>query len=298
MQVFHEDAIFKLGLGPGEHAFEIQNKQRYSVGADGQVAWIESESIDTYFLSDKVAFLDYLSFETRELANRVAAFGSSKGTVVKAKQHGLRVVCTLIPPILIELCRRSHGRNIVLAVTYNVFTLNDQGGVDLPPIFQYAEGERSSFKRLALRNLLGMRDHGNILLSRMMTALLRRESATLGGESEGKSESEAASEEEEEMEEESGESQVHSVRAAIALKSHALYLCFVLAGMPAGRLVTIGMQCDGESTLARRTCVRIILHPALSGCAGGDVRFRYAAVFIAAFPPSVSSVVAETAQQH
>eukprot|EP00965_Chrysotila_dentata_P179591 5929783-Pleurochrysis_carterae.AAC.1 len=85
-EIFHKDCIGRLGLGPvGGSAFTVRKQQRYSVGASGAVEWLQSRSIHTYYLSDKVAFSNYLSFETCEVASGVAAFGSSKGTVVKAK---------------------------------------------------------------------------------------------------------------------------------------------------------------------------------------------------------------------
>eukprot|EP00965_Chrysotila_dentata_P050877 1687461-Pleurochrysis_carterae.AAC.1 len=61
------------------------------------------------------------------------AYGSSKA-VVRRSGEGVWVVCTLVPPLMIEVCRRSHQR-LVLIATCSLITLNDMGGLSLPPHF-------------------------------------------------------------------------------------------------------------------------------------------------------------------
>ena len=108
------------------------------------------------------------------------AYGSSKGVVIR--NEGLRVVVTLIPPLIIEKCQRSHHR-LVLAVTCNLFTFNDLDGLDLPPNFEYSSGKRQSMRTLALANLKGMRNR-DVKLSPLMLKLVRP-TARRKGELEG-----------------------------------------------------------------------------------------------------------------
>eukprot|EP00965_Chrysotila_dentata_P099768 3296885-Pleurochrysis_carterae.AAC.1 len=71
MEIHHKDAVHCLGLGCPT-VFELKSKQKYSIGTDGQVQWLPTNSIDTLYLSDKKKFSNYLSFETREVAKGVA----------------------------------------------------------------------------------------------------------------------------------------------------------------------------------------------------------------------------------
>eukprot|EP00965_Chrysotila_dentata_P012856 424818-Pleurochrysis_carterae.AAC.1 len=119
--------------------FEIKKKQRYSVNQSGQVKWVKSQTINTYIMDDMHLFSKWLSFETRAVAAGKAVYGCSKAVVVQSQ--GIKVVCSLIPPLIVEKCLRSHGR-VVLAVTCNIFTMNELDAVDLPPLFEYATGQR------------------------------------------------------------------------------------------------------------------------------------------------------------
>eukprot|EP00965_Chrysotila_dentata_P001281 41577-Pleurochrysis_carterae.AAC.1 len=112
-------------------------------------------------MDDMQAMSEYLAFETRAAAGggaSCAAHGSSKAVVTRTGA-GIRVICTLIPPLIVEHCRQAHGRE-VLAVTFNMFTFNDRDGLDLPPLFRYADGQRAAFRELALQNLMGMGRRG------------------------------------------------------------------------------------------------------------------------------------------
>ena len=129
----------------------------------------------------------------------MAAYGSSKGVV--SRSDGVRVIATLIPPFIIEFCRRSHDR-LILVVTCNLFTFSDLDGLLLPPNFEYSMGERPAFRRLAIENLKGMRNK-EVKLSRKFRSMLPP--AYQDEESEG----EEASETEEESEgEEASETSV------------------------------------------------------------------------------------------
>ena len=125
-------------------------------------------SEETLLNSFFVHMSNWIKFHSRAVTKNNNAYGSSKGVVVR--QDGIRVMCTLIPPFIIEVCRRSHGR-LVLAVTCNMFTFNDLEGLDLPPAFRYADGERQQFRQLALDNLKGMVDNGHEVSRRMQRML-------------------------------------------------------------------------------------------------------------------------------
>eukprot|EP00965_Chrysotila_dentata_P151715 5013708-Pleurochrysis_carterae.AAC.3 len=146
-----------LGLGVGADlaaGFEVHHKAKYAMSdTTGNIKWKRSSSIDTFYINDKDAVADYLKFETRPAASRLAAFGCSKGVV--RRETGIKVVCSVIPSLIVELCHRSHGR-LVLAVTCNLLTFNDQDALDLPPFFNYTEGERASFRCMALEHLQGI----------------------------------------------------------------------------------------------------------------------------------------------
>eukprot|EP00965_Chrysotila_dentata_P062971 2085930-Pleurochrysis_carterae.AAC.1 len=64
-------------------------------------------------MGDKDAVVNYLKFETRAAASRLAAFGCTKGVV--RRESGVKVVCSsIIPPLIVEMCRHSYSR-LVLA---------------------------------------------------------------------------------------------------------------------------------------------------------------------------------------
>ena len=124
--------------------FESYPKARYSINEDNEIAWTRTSSIDSFYMGDMTTMSRWVAFETRDMAKHLSVYGSSKGVVVR-QQEGVKVIATLIPPFIIEVCRRSHDR-LVLAVTFNLFTFNDRQGLDLPPGFPYAPGEREKFR--------------------------------------------------------------------------------------------------------------------------------------------------------
>eukprot|EP00965_Chrysotila_dentata_P176943 5843727-Pleurochrysis_carterae.AAC.1 len=88
----------------------------------------------------------------------LAVHGSSKG-VLPTKVNGyssIKVVVTALPPLIIEVCSRSYGRQ-VLEVTFNLQTLDDLDAQRLPPAFPYATGKDHAFRQLALRHIRAMR---------------------------------------------------------------------------------------------------------------------------------------------
>eukprot|EP00965_Chrysotila_dentata_P177798 5872742-Pleurochrysis_carterae.AAC.1 len=152
-------------------------------------------AIDTFYQFDKFLMSEFLSFQSQEVASKLPGYGSTKGVV--SRNGTVKVVCTLISPLLIEICRSSHGR-IVLAATFNLCTLNDLGGMQLPPLFHYAVGERGSFQRLIVQSLMGMVNN-QWKLSTLMLQMLPPAYQCGEAEREDMEESEGEREEEEEV---------------------------------------------------------------------------------------------------
>eukprot|EP00965_Chrysotila_dentata_P247160 6207580-Pleurochrysis_carterae.AAC.2 len=127
---------------------------RYSIGAEGEVDWVTSPSIDSYYINSEEQLAQFLNLHERGLERGLAVHGSSKG-VLPTKANGypsIRVVVTALPPLIVEVCRRSHGR-MVAEVTFNIQTLSDLDAQRLPPAFSYAVGMDRTFRLLALRHV-------------------------------------------------------------------------------------------------------------------------------------------------
>ena len=201
----HQCSLEMLGLLDRHDSIRCMENKKYAV-EDGKIRWVPSKTITTYYIEDAQVMSTWLRFHQREVALDLAVFGSSKGVVTR--NEGLRSIVTLIPPLLIEKCQRSHQR-VVLAVTCNIFTFNDRDGLEMPPSFEYTAGQRAEFRRLAITNLQGMCNlPWKVQLSRMFLKMLPpayREDSEEGEE--GEEEWEAGEEEEvptEEEEEERG----------------------------------------------------------------------------------------------
>eukprot|EP00965_Chrysotila_dentata_P098676 3262382-Pleurochrysis_carterae.AAC.1 len=61
--------------------FKEHKKQKYNVSEAGEIQWLRSPSIDTYYMDDKEAIADYLRFHTRSVALGLAVYGCTKGVV-------------------------------------------------------------------------------------------------------------------------------------------------------------------------------------------------------------------------
>eukprot|EP00965_Chrysotila_dentata_P133110 4401218-Pleurochrysis_carterae.AAC.1 len=68
--------------------------QKYTINEAGSIEWRKSPTIDTYFIEDSGALVDYLSFHTRAVASGLVAYGSTKGAVVRSE--GGEGVCVAI----------------------------------------------------------------------------------------------------------------------------------------------------------------------------------------------------------
>eukprot|EP00965_Chrysotila_dentata_P223898 6193869-Pleurochrysis_carterae.AAC.1 len=150
----------------------LQNK-KYSVDKQGEVVWLNSPSIDTYYEFDRDRLVAWISLHKRGVVNlRHPSYASSKGVHV-TKEHGLKVVATLISPLLVELCHRSHGK-LVATVAVNLMTGNDLGSVELPPAFEYAAGEREALKLFSLSHVAWMVAHNRYKVSPQFRQLVRQ----------------------------------------------------------------------------------------------------------------------------
>eukprot|EP00965_Chrysotila_dentata_P025998 862292-Pleurochrysis_carterae.AAC.1 len=103
-----EMCLESLGLTSDTEGMVRRIGQKYAIDAEGAIAWRKSSTITTYHIMSMEALADYVSFEKQSFASGAPVFGSSKGVVVR--REGVKVVCTLIPPFIVEKCHRSHGR--------------------------------------------------------------------------------------------------------------------------------------------------------------------------------------------
>ena len=108
--------------------------KKYTVNAAGQIEWVASKVITTYYLDSMKPLARWLSLHQRGLG--VHCYGASKTVPPTGGYKEANVVVTLLPPLIMEICERSMGR-FVLEVTCNLMTLNDQGIPKLPPNFPY-----------------------------------------------------------------------------------------------------------------------------------------------------------------
>eukprot|EP00965_Chrysotila_dentata_P159321 5262952-Pleurochrysis_carterae.AAC.2 len=124
-------------------------RKRYLVGFSGEVEWLDTRNIHTFYMDNREHIADYVRFREREVAVGMPAYAGSKA-VVRRSGEGVREVCTLVPPLIIEICPRS---------------------LSLPPHFKYLPGECEAFKQLALEHLQGMCNAGH-KMSKLMQKLL------------------------------------------------------------------------------------------------------------------------------
>eukprot|EP00965_Chrysotila_dentata_P084867 2801401-Pleurochrysis_carterae.AAC.1 len=83
-----EMCLSQLGLQAAEGGMVVRYKQKYNINQAGCIEWKLSPSIDTYYIQDMNVLSEYLSFHERAVASGLAAYGSSKGVVVR--REGLK----------------------------------------------------------------------------------------------------------------------------------------------------------------------------------------------------------------
>jgi hypothetical protein len=137
---------------------ELHSGVRYnsSLMATQQTVWEKSNSIDTYAALDDHTLDHYLVLHRRAMV--AAAKKVYRGTALTKEGD---VAITILPPLLAEVCRRSWDR-LVIAVTFNIATVNDAQPplVRLPPGMHYPEGADNSTLRRVLGHLRAMHSRG------------------------------------------------------------------------------------------------------------------------------------------
>ena len=99
-------------------------KKKYTVNAEGCIEWVPSPSITSYYIDAVKPLARWVRLHRRNL--NVQALGSTKVVAPTGGYKEVNVVVMLIPPLIMEVCERSGGR-LILEVTCNLMTLNDQG---------------------------------------------------------------------------------------------------------------------------------------------------------------------------
>ena len=152
---------------------------KYTVNAAGAIEWKKSPSIESYYFDQIKPMTSWLRLHTRGL--NVHAYGSTKTVPPGGGYKEANVTVTIIPPLIMELCERSGGR-LILEVTCNLMTLNDQGVHKLPPAFPYAEADAQSFLAAARHAIFEMKLKG-VPLSSGLISLVRDEDMALSSDS-------------------------------------------------------------------------------------------------------------------
>ena len=114
--------------------------------------WESSPSINTYHALDSPLIDSYLRLHRRRAARGYRAYrGSLLATPPDTYPSPVNLL-SVAPPFVVELCHRKHSK-LVLAVSFNLIVMNDQGLLTLPPVFQYVTG-MDAVQKLRLMNHL------------------------------------------------------------------------------------------------------------------------------------------------
>ena len=161
------------------HGVPSMGKTKYTVNAMGMIEWKPSPSIESFYLDKMTPMARWLRLHTRGL--NIHAYGSTKPVPPSGGYKESNVVVTIIPPLIMELCERSGGR-LILEVTCNLMTLNDQGVHKLPPAFPYMEEDAQSFVAAARHAIFEMGLKG-VPLSPGLRGLVRDQDQALSSDS-------------------------------------------------------------------------------------------------------------------
>ena len=115
---------------------------KYTINSKGQIEWVKTSSIQSWYVDEMKQLARWIRFHRRGL--HAHAYGATKIVPPTGGYKEANVVVTLIPPLICELCERSHGR-LVLEITCNVMTLNEHGLPKLPPNFPYTPATAETF---------------------------------------------------------------------------------------------------------------------------------------------------------
>ena len=122
--------------------------------------WVPSKTIDTYYALDVKAVDDYLKLHRRKCLLHLGGFyRSSRVIAPQGKRAPGRVLLSVLPPLLLEVCHRT-GKRIEVVASFKLLVLNDLNAITLPPQFAYATGMDVVFKQRALNHLQAMHARG------------------------------------------------------------------------------------------------------------------------------------------
>ena len=142
----------------------LMRNQRYNLSLPPP-HWEPSPSINTYY-ADTSALLDsYLRLHRRRAARGYRVYrGSLLATRATPPDTYLEPVNLLAatPPFLVELCHRKHSK-LVLAVSFNLVLMNDQGLLTLPPVIGYTLGMDAVQRLRMLNHLKKMHSRGEVM---------------------------------------------------------------------------------------------------------------------------------------
>ena len=132
-------------------------KSKYQINAKGEIEWKPTTTITSYYISEVKALAKFLSLHRRGLGFQ--GWGATKAVPSSGGYEAANVVISLVPPLIMELCERSHGR-LILEVTCNLMTLNDDSVHKLPPGFAYTSEQSQHLVQMARHSLAEMRCRG------------------------------------------------------------------------------------------------------------------------------------------
>ena len=115
---------------------------KYTVNAEGAIEWVRSPSILSWYLDEMKPLARWIRFHRRGLG--IQGYGATKAVPPTGGYTQSNVTITVIPPLIAELCERSHGR-LVLEITCNLMTYNETGLHKLPPNFPYSPATAETF---------------------------------------------------------------------------------------------------------------------------------------------------------
>ena len=113
-------------------------KQRWN-GTCTPPGWEPSPSIDTYAALTQHDVDHYLQLHRRHVSAKKWLFRGSLLTKASKSHASCSIVITVLPPLLIEVCKRSFDRQEVVT-TFNLSVLNDAWRLKMPPKFEYPLG--------------------------------------------------------------------------------------------------------------------------------------------------------------
>ena len=115
--------------------------------------WCPATGVRTFYEADHERLTKFLDLGSRWPSMDVE--GASKLAPPPQGHLVSKVVIRALTPFIAEVTARSHGR-LTIETTFNVMTVNDLNGIKMPPLFEYAPGQREVFRRLALVDVFNM----------------------------------------------------------------------------------------------------------------------------------------------